>query len=131
MTIPAAPTHGEVQRRRTRVAVVVYADAAHDLPRVFRGLMAAGEFREAGDDVVVVYDGSGVDTLAAASADGHPLHRQVMWLRDVTLGACKACATAHGVAAALTDSGWPLLAEHRGHASIRRLVEDGYQVLTY
>jgi predicted peroxiredoxin len=53
---------------RQRVAVVIYEDASKDLARAYRGLMTAVEFLEAGDDVTVVYDGSGVDTLAAASA---------------------------------------------------------------
>jgi len=53
---------------RQRVAIVIYEDAAKDLARAYRGLMTAVEFLDAGDDVTVVYDGSGVDTLAAASS---------------------------------------------------------------
>lgn len=82
---------------RQRVAVVIYEDAAKDLARAYRGLMTAVEFLEAGDDVTVVYDGSGVDTLAAASTEGHQLHSLVERLRPVTRGACAFCVEAHGV----------------------------------
>ena len=114
-----------------RVAVVLYEDAAKDLARAYRGLMAAVEFLEAGDDVVVVYDGSGVDTLAAASAPDHQLHRLVETLRPATRGACAFCAGAHGVKDTLVAAGWPLAGDYKGHASLRSLLADGYQILTF
>ncbi len=116
---------------RQRVGVVVFEDASKDLARAYRGLMTAVEFLEAGDDVTVVYDGSGVDTLAAASASDHQLHGLVEKLRGVTLGACGFCAKAHGVVEPITAGGWPLLGDHKGHASMRRLVVEGYQILTF
>jgi hypothetical protein len=116
---------------RQRVAVVIYEDASKDLARAYRGLMTAVEFLEAGDDVTVVYDGSGVDTLAAASALDHQLHPLVEKLRPVTRGACGFCTRAHGVLEPVTAAGWPLLGEYNGHASIRQLVGEGYQILTF
>src|SRR5665647_2575177 len=91
---------------RQRVAVVIYEDAAKDLARAYRGLMTAVEFLEAGDDVTVVYDGSGVDTLAAASTEGHQLHSLVERLRPVTRGACAFCVKAHGVGDAVAAGDW-------------------------
>ncbi len=85
----------------------------------------------AGDDVVVVYDGSGVDTLAAASAPEHPLHRLVEQLRPHTRGAWGYCARAHGVESDLVEHHWPLLSDYKGHASVRQLILDGYQILTF
>lgn len=116
---------------RQRVAVVIYQDAAKDLARAYRGLLTATEFVEAGDEVTVVYDGSGVDTLAAAAAADHPLHRLTEKLRPVTRGACGFCASAHGVKDAIEAGGWPLLGEYKGHASIRALVGEGYEILTF
>jgi hypothetical protein len=116
---------------RQRVAVVIYQDSTKDLARAYRGLMTAVEFIEAGDEVTVVYDGSGVDTLAAASAPAHQLHRMVEKLRPVTKGACGFCASAHGVKDAIEAAGWPLLGDYKGHASIRALVGEGYQVLSF
>jgi len=116
---------------RQRVGVVIYEDATKDLARAYRGLLTAKEFADAGDDVAVVYDGSGVDTLAAASTPDHRLHRLVEQLRPHTQGACAFCARAHGVEATLVQHDWPLLSDYEGHASVRRLLLDGYQVLTF
>ncbi|WP_454853620.1 sulfur reduction protein DsrE [Promicromonospora soli] len=116
---------------RARIAVVIYEDAAKDLARAYRGVMTAVEFLDAGDDVTVVYDGSGVDTLAAASAPDHQLHPLVEKLRPVTRGACAFCVKAHGVGDAVTTGGWPLLEEYKRHASVRNLVVEGYQVLSF
>jgi intracellular sulfur oxidation DsrE/DsrF family protein len=116
---------------RRRVAVVIYEDASRDLARAYRGLLTAKEFRDAGDDVVVVYDGSGVDTLAAAADPGHQLHRLVEGLRDITLGACGFCVKAHGVLATVQGAGWTLLDQYKGHASIRQLVGDERTILSF
>jgi intracellular sulfur oxidation DsrE/DsrF family protein len=116
---------------RRRVAVVIYEDASRDLARAYRGLLTAKEFRDAGDDVVVVYDGSGVDTLSAAADPGHQLHRLVESLRDITLGACGFCAKAHGVLDTVQAEGWTLLDQYKGHASIRQLVGDDRTILSF
>ncbi len=116
---------------RQHVAIVVLGDASKDLARAYRGLLTAVEFLEAGDDVTVVFDGSGVDTLAAASAPDHQLHRLVEKLRPVTRGACGFCAEAHGVKETIEAAGWPFLTEYKGHASISELVASGYQILTF
>jgi hypothetical protein len=116
---------------RQRAAIVIFEDAARDLARAYRGLLTAGEFLEAGDDVVVIYDGSGVDTLAAASAHDHQLHSLVEGLRPNTRGACGFCAEAHGVQATISTNGWTLLTDYKGHASVRDLMVQGYQILFF
>ena len=116
---------------RQRVGIVIFEDAARDLARAYRGLLTAKEFLDAGDDVVVVYDGSGVDTLAAAAAADHRLHPLVEGLREITRGACGFCARAHGVEEEITAAGWTLLTDYKGHASIRDLVVEGYLILAF
>ncbi|MBC7299178.1 MAG: sulfur reduction protein DsrE [Demequina sp.] len=116
---------------RIRVAVVIYEDAAKDLARAYRGLLTAAEFLDAGDDVTVVYDGSGVDTLAAASHADHRLHALVEQLRPITKGACAFCVKAHGVSDAVAAGSWPLLEEYKHHASLRNLMVAGYQILSF
>lgn len=48
-----------------KVAIFVYESLAGDMSRAYRGLKTALEFVQAGDEVAVVFDGSGVETLAA------------------------------------------------------------------
>lgn len=116
---------------RQRVAIVIFENAANDLAKAYRGLLTATEFVDAGDEVTVVYDGSGVDTLAAASSPEHQLHQLVEKLRPHTLGACGFCAKAHGVGDQIAAANWTLLGDYKGHASLRNLVINGYQVITF
>ncbi len=113
------------------VAVVVLSDVADDLARVYRALGTAKEFVDAGDDVVIVFDGSGVDTLAALSDEEHQLHGLLESLRDQVLGACGFCAKAHGVKDQVLAADWALLTDNHGHASLRDLVVEGRTVITF
>lgn len=119
------------ENAQLKIAVVIFENEQNDFANAYRGLLTATEFMEAGDDVTVLYDGSGVDTLAAASASDHKLHGLVDGLRPVTRGACAFCVSAHGVAQPIEDAGWPLLKEYKNHASIRNLLVEGYQVLNF
>ncbi len=52
-------------------------------------------------------------------------------MRDKVAGACKACAVSFGVREEVQASGVPLLTEYKGHQSLRRLVGEGFQVITF
>ena len=114
-----------------KAAIVIYTNIANDMARVYRGLGTAQEFVEAGDDVTIIFDGSGVESLAAMSDAGHDLNGMLESLRAVVAGACGFCAKSHGVEEAITGANWAMLVDHKGHASIRQLVVDGYTVLTF
>lgn len=114
-----------------KVALVILEPLPGDMSRVYRGLKAAKEFSDAGDDVVVLFDGSGVDALAAVSDPESPLHPLISALRPVVRGACKYCSTSHKVRDELEAAGWPLLDDFAGEASVRALAVEGRQILTY
>ena len=61
----------------------------------------------------------------------HPLHRAFEIVKDEVAGACRACATSFRVREMVQASGVPLLAEYKGHQSIRERVAQGYQVITF
>lgn len=113
-----------------KIAVVILTNIDNDLSRVYRGLGTAREFADAGDDTVVVFDGSGVESLAAIAAEDHKLNGLLEALRDNVLGACSFCADSHGVAEEIVGAGFKRLDDNKGHASIRNLVVDGYQLIT-
>ena len=115
----------------SKIAVVIYEPIDSDTARVYRGLKTALEFQEAGDDVVVVFDGSGVMSLAAISDPKHKMNPLLVALRDNVRGACSFCVTSHGVTDAVEAGGWPLLTGYKGEASIRSLVVEGYQILNF
>jgi len=46
-------------------------------------------------------------------------------------GACAYCARAYGAKDAIDEADFPLTAEYRDHPSLRSLVVDGYEVITF
>src|SRR5260370_19228215 len=61
-----------------KAAVVVFSelDSDHEeKARVVNALLIAREFKEAGDEVEVLFDGGGVTAAAALAQPEHPLHR--------------------------------------------------------
>ena len=114
-----------------KIAVVIYEPIGSDASRVYRGLKTALEFKQAGDEVVVVFDGSGVESLAAISDPAHKMNPLAVALHDNISGACGFCVASHGVSEPITTAGSPLLTEYKGEASIRNLVVGGYQILSF
>jgi hypothetical protein len=113
-----------------KVAIVVYNGPA-DGSFGYRALMAAREMKEAGDEVVLVFDGTGTETLAEYVKPGQKPSSLFESVRDRILGACGYCAQAHGVKDALVAAGIPMLTDYKGHASLRKLMSEGYQVITF
>ncbi|WP_430867668.1 sulfur reduction protein DsrE [Demequina aurantiaca] len=114
-----------------KVAVVIYEPITGDSARVYRALKTALEFKTAGDDVVVQFDGSGAETLAAISNPENPMNALAVALADNITGACGFCAKSHKVESEIADAGFTLLADDNGEASTRKLMLEGYQILTY
>ena len=117
----------------TKVAIVILADTeTHaDRARVANALTTAYEFKEADEEVIVVFTGAGTRWVGDLSDPDHRLHRAFDLVRDKVAGACKACAVSFGVRDEVQASGVPLLTEYKGHQSLRRLVGEGFQVITF
>ncbi|MEO6505781.1 MAG: sulfur reduction protein DsrE [Terrimesophilobacter sp.] len=114
-----------------KVAVVINQPINGDLSRVYRGLKTALEFKKAGDEVVVQFDGAGVESLAAISDKDSKLNPLAVALADNITGACAFCARSHKVEDQIRNAGWKLLADNDGEASNRKLLVDGYQILSF
>jgi len=116
-----------------KVAVVVLADGeAHEsLGRLVNGLITAKEFKEAGDEVTLVFDGGGAQGLARVARPDDKAHGLFEAVRDEVAGACSFCAAAFGVKEELRALDIPLLDEYAQHPSLRSLVDRGYQILTF
>jgi len=114
-----------------KIAVVILETLENNSARVYRGLKTALEFKAAGDDVIVMFDGSGVETLAKIVDASNPMNGLVGALGDTIIGACEFCAKSHKVLAPIRDAGFPLLSDNGGEASVRKLAVDGYQILNY
>ena len=116
-----------------KAAIVILADTeTHEgLARAVNALEAAKEFKQAGDEVKVLFDGAGTRWVGQLARPEHHAHRSFEAVRDRIAGVCAHCARAFGVEAEVRSSQIPLLSEFEGHPSLRTLVADGYAVITF
>ncbi len=116
-----------------KVGVVVLADTetAGDLGRVVNALITAREAKEAGDEVTVIFDGAGTKWIGRLSNPDHKYSELLTQVNDVVAGACSYCAKAYGARESVEAANVPLLADYDDHPSLRRLVAEGFEVVTF
>ncbi len=114
-----------------KVAIFVYEPINGDASRVYRALRTAYEFVSAGDEVAIVFDGSGTEALAEMLRLGGKFHAQYLLIQQQIAGACKVCSKSHLVADPIAQAGIELLDEFEGEASVRKYVSAGYTILNY
>jgi hypothetical protein len=116
-----------------KVAIVVLADTtqADGLGRIVNALMAAKEFKDGKDDVQVIFSGAGTKWLGELADPKHKLHDVYKDVKDRIVGACGFCASAFGVTDSVKGCGVRLLEEYGTNMSFRRLLDKGYQVITF
>jgi len=116
-----------------KAAVIILAgtDGHENLGRLANALEAAKEFAEnPEDDVELVFDGAGtqwVPELEDESHDYHDLYRSI----EDDASVCDYCSGAFGVEDAVADSGLDVVDDNDGHPSIRSLVDDDYEIITF
>lgn len=116
-----------------KVAIVVLADTdtLGDMGRVVNAMEAVKEFKEAGDDVQMIFDGAGTKWIGELSRPDHNYHEIFNEVRDKITGACEYCANAFQVASEVSQADIEFMGDYEGHPSFRKLVADGYQVITF
>lgn len=115
-----------------KIAIVIYSNTTTEAhSRAYRAFGFAAELMAAGDDVAIVFDGGGSATLAAVLDPKHDLHRAWRKVATALLGACGYCARAYGVQETLIAAGIPMLTQDHGHASLRALLTEGRQIITF
>jgi len=115
-----------------KAAVLVLADTEthEDRGRIRNALETAKEFKDAGDDVKLIFDGAGTKWIPEISKPDNKNNELYTGLKDRAL-ACKYCAASFGATKGIQDAGVPLLDEYHGHPSLRKLVSLGYQVISF
>ena len=115
-----------------KVAIVIYSKLeGSGKSAVYRAMMFVDELLKAGDDVVVVFDGAGSAALADMVQPDHGLHHVWTKAAPALRGVCAYCAKSYGVKDALAAAGIPMLIDDRGHASLRALLNEGRQIITF
>lgn len=116
-----------------KVAIIVLADTeTHgDMGRVANALEAVKEFKEANDDVQLIFDGAATKWIPVLSKADHILHGLYGAVKDRVTGACTFCAGAFEVTDQVQSCGIKLLGEYDGHPSFKKLIDQDYQVITF
>ena len=116
-----------------KAAIVVLSDMERreGLGRVLNALEAVKELKEGGDEVEMIFDGAGTTSAVAIACSDHDLHRLYTLVQDRITGVCRYCARAYGVFEEAEKAGFTLLAEYDQHPSMRRLLQDGNEVITF
>ncbi len=93
-----------------KVFVLVLADTETkgDLGRVVNAMQTAKEFKDAGDDVRLVFDGAGTRWIGELGSVGHKYHALFESVKGQA-GACSYCAGAFGVKPAVEQQAVALL----------------------
>jgi hypothetical protein len=112
------------------VLVLADTETKEDLGRVVNAMQTVKEFKDAGDEVRLVFDGAGTRWLGELGSTEHKYHALFESVKD-RAGACSYCAGAFGVKAAVERHQVTLLDEFDGHPSLRSAVSDGYQVISF
>lgn len=116
-----------------KLAVVLLAgsDTADGAGRMANAFVTALEAQESGDEVRIVFDGAGTTWLKALADPEHKYHRLFEKVRESVAGACLYCARAYEVVDDVERANVPLLDEYKDHPSIRGMLANGFQVLTF
>jgi hypothetical protein len=123
----------EVCPPMTKVAFVVLADTEtrEGLGRTVNAMIGTKEFKDAGDEVRLIFDGAATKWVGELAKPDHRYHELFEEVRDRVAGACGYCAQAYGAEQDVHREEIALLDEYEHHPSLRRLVADGFQILTF
>jgi hypothetical protein len=116
----------------TKAAIVILAgnESHADYGRLANGLEAANEFADHGDEVEVIFDGAGTQWVPELEDEDSDYHELYTGVRE-HVSVCDFCATAFEVSDAVDEAGLETLAEYDGHPSIRSLVDDDFEIITF
>jgi len=116
-----------------KIAIIVLADTETNegLGRVVNALAAAGECKEAGDEVHIVFSGTATKWPTQLVKADHPAHCLYEAVKDKIDGACGFCANAFGQTDAVQSCDIRLLADSGPFMSYRQFTSENFQVLIF
>lgn len=123
-----------------KVAISVLSDPTSGgeeaLGRVFNALAVAYDYKHAGAEAAVLFQGAGTRWVESLSDPEHPVHGLYQAVADTVVGMSCGCADVFGAGEAAEAHGIDLVTENAvpgtsGLPSLRRYVAEGYTVLTF
>ncbi len=123
-----------------KTAIVILSDPKNGseeaLGRVFNGLATAYDFKQAGDEVSILFQGAGTRWIGELTQPQHPAHELFEAVKDQVAGVSCGCPDVFGGTEDAEKSGLDLIKENpvpgtRGMASLRKLSAEGSTILTF
>jgi len=123
-----------------KTAIVIMSDpktgSEEALGRVFNALALASECKQKGDEVAVVFNGTGTRWPAELTKLSHPANALYNSVRDVVQGVSRGCADVFGAREGVESCGVPLKNDHAlagtsGLLSLRRYVGDRWNTVVF
>jgi hypothetical protein len=123
-----------------KVAIVILSDPNSDqqegLGRVFNALAAAYDFKQADDEVRILFHGTGTRWPAKLINSDHPAHELYMAVSDKIQGVSCGCADVFEAGEDIKVTGLELIKDNAvpgttGLPSFRNLLNDGFTVLNF
>jgi hypothetical protein len=117
----------------TKIAIIVFSDTdtMEALGKVSNAFLLALEAIENGDELKIIFEGAGTKWIGEMEKEDHKLHQLYSGLKDKITGACSFCAKAFGVKSEVEKADIPLLSDFKDHPSIRSLVVEGFQIISF
>ncbi len=117
----------------TKIAIVVFSDTntVEALGKVSNAFMLASEAIENGDQLKFIFEGAGAKWIGELEKEDHKLHGLYKEMKQHITGVCSFCAQAFGVKNEVEKAGVTLLSEYKNHPSLRNLIIEGFEVVTF
>ncbi len=123
-----------------KTAIIILSDpntgSEEALGRVFNALAAAYDYKQANDNVEILFQGAGTRWVGELSKPDHPAHTLFKEVEDTVAGVSCGCTDVFGGAEDAKISGFDLINNNpvpgtSGLPSIRQLQNDGFNVLIF
>ncbi len=123
-----------------KTAIVILSDPKNGseeaLGRVFNGLAAAFDFKQAGDEVSILFQGAGTRWVGELTQKDHPAHELFEAVKDQVAGVSCGCADVFGGSEEAVKSGFDLIKNNpvpgtSGLPSLRNLLSEKSTILTF
>lgn len=123
-----------------KTAIVILSDPKNGseeaLGRVFNGLAAAFDFKQAGDEVSILFQGAGTRWVGELTQNDHPAHELFEAVKDQVAGVSCGCADVFGGSEEAVKSGFDLIKNNpvpgtSGLPSLRNLLSEKSTILTF
>jgi len=123
-----------------KTAIIILSDpksgSEEALGRVFNALAAAYDYKQAGDDVEILFQGAGTRWVGELSNTEHPAYALFETVKNTVAGVSCGCADVFGATEEVEKSGFDFIKDNSvpgtsGLPSLRKLTAEGYNILTF